>query len=72
MILVTKKCKVIVGVQSLLLSYSYCSSNFVIAKVVTLNLFGRDQTICKIFTKNKAKKLGATTFAITLLREINE
>ena len=52
MILVIPKCKVIVGVQSLLLSYSYCSSNFVIAKVAALNLFGRDEPIYKICTKN--------------------
>ena len=32
-----------VCIQSLLLSlYSYCSSNFVIAKVAALNLFGRE------------------------------
>jgi hypothetical protein len=52
MILVTPKCNVIVGVQSLLLSYSYCSSNFVIAKVAAFNLFGREEPIYKIYTKN--------------------
>ena len=54
MILVTPKCKVIVDVQSLLLSYSYCSSNFVVAKVkvATFNLFERDEPIYKIYTKN--------------------
>ena len=52
MILVTPKCKVIVGVQSLLLPYSYCSFNFVKAKVAALNLFGRDEQIYKIYTKN--------------------
>ena len=51
MILVTPKCKVIVGVQSLLLSYSYCPSNFFIVKVAALNLFGRDEQIYKIYTK---------------------
>ena len=52
MILVTPKCKVIVDVQSLLLSYSYCYSNYVLAKVAALNIFGRDEPIYKIYTKN--------------------
>jgi hypothetical protein len=50
--MVTPKCKVIVGVQYQLLSYSYYSSNFVIAKVAALNLFGSDEPIYKIYTKN--------------------
>ena len=59
--------EVIVGIQSLLLSYSYCSSNFVIAKVAALNLFEIDEPIYKIYTKNQAKKLRATAFAIAKL-----
>jgi hypothetical protein len=49
---VTPKCKVIVGVQSLLLSTVIALPTFSIAKVADLNLFGRDEPMYKIYTKN--------------------